>query len=54
MDQVTRPEDLLGAAAGAAQGFGAADVSAEQQGLLWGAGARGLGDAVTAPADEEM
>ena len=53
VDQVTWPEDLLRAATGASQGFGAADVTAEQEGLLWGAGTRGLGDAVTAPEDEE-
>lgn len=52
VDQVTRPEDLLRVAAGTAQGFRAADVPAEQQGLLWGTRARRLGDAVT-PSKEE-
>lgn len=53
MDQVAGPEDLLRGAAGAAEGFRAADVTAEEQGFLGGAGARRLGDAVTAPEDEE-
>lgn len=49
MDQVTGAEDLLGTAGGGAKGFRSADVAAQDEGFLGGAGPGGLGDAVAAP-----
>ena len=51
MDQVTRAEDAMGAAAGGAQGLGAPDVPRQEGVVLGGDGPRGLTDAVTAPGD---
>lgn len=49
MDQVTGAEDLLGTAGGGAEGFRSADVTAQDERFLGGAGPGGLGDAVASP-----
>lgn len=49
MNQVTGPEDLLGAAGGGTQGFRATDVTAQEERFLWRTGARRLRNAVTSP-----
>lgn len=49
MNQVTGPEDLLGAAGRGAQGFRTTDVTAQKERFLWRAGAGRLRNAVTSP-----
>lgn len=52
MDEITRPEDAMRAAAGRSQGLRASDVSRDKRGLFWRIRTRRLADAVAAPGQK--